>query len=229
MSIENKDLIEKWVVLAGLHGVSIAELWDSPDDQAEDVFNHLERLEEIELHRKENEAAFKVAQSAATMGLTTEMLWRYHEYQSDLAHQEEERKFQEEEDNNVRLKKLRETHKMTMTTGKSGGQTYWTFEADLGDGVRVYNCRHVRVSWFTQRIWREWKDSAGKKQRDKLEFTGHHLGSTFRMDDKWPSRWQGQYGRNFSQGQIPYAYTHSMIEKYAPKPVKKTKKKEKVA
>lgn len=216
----NKDTVDKWIMLAGLHGIAMAELWDSPDDQVEEVFNHLERLEEIEQYKKDNEAAFKVAQAAMTMGLTHDDLWRYHEYLADLAYQEEERRYQEAENNNPVLKNLRGAHCLTMTTGKSPYQTYWAFEADLGDGQRKYNCRFVRVNWYSQRIWREWTDSNGKKHKEKFEHRGHNF--PFKMDDRWPERWRQQYGRNFTESQIPYAYTQYIIDSHK---VKKTRKK----
>lgn len=216
----NKDTVDKWVMLAGLHGIAMAELWDSPDDQVEDVFNHLERLEEMEHFKRENEAAFKVAQAAITMGLTHDDLWKYHEYLSELAFQEEERRKQEAEDNNPVLKNLRGYHCLTITSGKSPYQKYWAFEADLGDGQRIYNCRYVRVSWFNQRIWREWTDSNGKKQKEKLEFRGN--SSPFKMDERWPDSWKQQYGRTFSESQLPYAYTQHIIDRHT---VKKTRKK----
>jgi hypothetical protein len=221
MTDHELELIEKWKLLSALTGVNINDLYDSDDDNAEEVFSCLEKIEEYEQLSTDYELPFKVAMQGRKLGLTTEKLWEYHSYQNELLAKAERERLEEDERNNSRIKNLREKHKLTFTKGKSKDQTYWTFEADLGDGVRVYNCRHVRVSWFTQRIWREWKDSSGKKQRDKMEFGG---STSFYMDNHWPEKWKQNYNRNFSSSQIPYAYTNEVISKAR---VNKTSKKKK--
>lgn len=221
MTDHDLELIEKWKLLSALTGVNINDLYDSDDDNAEEVFSCLEKIEEYEQMSTDYELPFKVAMQGRNLGLTTEKLWEYHSYQNELLAKAERERLEEDERNNLRIKNLREKHKMTFTQGKSKDQTYWTFEADLGDGVRVYNCRHVRVSWFTQRIWREWKDSSGKKQRDKMEFGG---SISFVMDNQWPEKWKQNYNRNFSFSQVPYAYTNEVISKAK---VNKTSKKKK--
>ena len=213
--------LEKWKLLSALSGINLNELYDSDDDQAREVFDCLEQIEEHEKMIADNEVPYKIAQHARNLGLTTDKIWEFHSYQRDLAEQAEQARLVEEEQANPRMVKLRDKYKMQFTGGKSPDQTYWTFEADLGDGVRVYNCRHVRVSWFTQRIWREWKDSSGKKHKEKYEFGGMN---SFIMDNKWPEAWQRQYGRNFSSSQLPYAYTNDLISRAT---VTKTRKKKK--
>lgn len=221
MTKEELDVIDKWKMLSALSGINLNELYDSDDDQASEVFECLEKIEEHERMIEDNEIPYKVAQQARTLGLTTDKIWEFHSYQHEMEAKAERERLAEEERTNPRMTTLRDKHKMTFTQGKSREQTYWTFEADLGDGVRVYNCRYVRVSWFNQRIWREWKDSSGKKQKDKMEFGGN---KTFYMDNKWPANWQTQYNRNFSSGQVPYAYTHDLINTAR---VNKTSKKKK--
>ena len=215
------QILEKWKLLSALSGINLNDLYDSDDDQAGEVFECLEKIEEHEQMIEENEIPYKVAQQARSLGLTTDKIWEFHSYQRELEAIAEQNRLAEEENNNSRLSVLRNTHKMKFTNGRSKEQTYWSFEADLGDGVRVYNCRYVRVSWFTQRIWREWKDSSGTKQREKYEFGGMNA---FIMDNKWPEAWQRQYSRSFNSSQIPYAYTHRLISQA---PVTKTRKKKK--
>jgi len=220
MTQEDSDAIDKWKMLSALSGININELRDSDEDGAEEVFECLERIEEYEQMIAENEIPYKVAMQARNLGLTVEKIWEFQSYQQELLATAERERLEEDERNNVRIKTLRDKHKMTFTQGKSKDQTYWSFEADLGDGVRVYNCRHVRISWFTQRIWREWKDSSGKKQRDKFEFGA---GNTFVMDHHWPEKWKQNYNRSFASTQIPYAYTNEVISKARVKTSKKKK------
>lgn len=202
--------LEKWKMLSALSGINVNDLFDSDDDQASEVFECLERIEDHERMIANNAVPYKVAQQALNLGLTTDKIWAFHSYQAELEAQAEIARLVEEERVNPRLTKLRDKHKMQITSGKSPHQTYWTFEADLGDGVRTYNCRLVITSWFNQRIWREWKDSSGKNQKEKLEFGGMNA---FYMDNKWPAKWQQQYARNFTSIQLPYAYTNDVISK----------------
>lgn len=216
----HKDVIEKWLVVAGLHGVSLANFWDSNDHKAREVLDNLEQIEEFNRLRAEAETSFKIAQKALDMGLDSDKIYQYHQWVLDEEARKEEARLQAEEDANACLKHLREAYKMKLVDGTSEHQTYWTFEADLGDGVRLYKCRHVRVSWFTQRIWREWTDSSGVKRKEKFEFS---RSGPWQMDDRWPERWKQQYNRNFSNVQFPYAYTDSLIRSNKPKKVSKKK------
>lgn len=210
MTQNELDIIEKWKTLSALSGINLNDLYDSDDDNAGLVFECLEKIEEHEAMIQENELPFRVAQHARTLGLTTDSIWEYHNYQSMLQEQAEQERLAEEERNNPRIKTLREKYKLEITEGDSPHQVYWKFEADLGDGLREYQCRYVQTSWYNKRIWREWKDSAGKKQREKYEFGGT-ISNTFIMDKHWPAKWQQNYGRNFSSSQIPYAYTQQVI------------------
>ena len=213
------QLVEKWKMLSALSGINLNDLYDSDDDHASEVFECLERIEEHERMIADNAIPYKVAQQARNLGLTTDKIWAFHSHQAELEAQAEQARLVEEERTNPRLTKLRDKHKMQIVDGKSTHQTYWTFEADLGDGLITYNCRLVITSWYNQRIWREWKDSSGKKRKDKHEFGGMNA---FHMDNKWPAKWQQQYARNFSSMQLPYAYTNDLISRTK---VNKTSKK----
>lgn len=224
MTQNELDIIEKWKTLSALSGINLNELYDSDDDHAGMVFECLEKIEEYEAMIQENELPFRVAQHAIRLGLTTDKIWAHHSYQTDLRDQAEQLRILEEERNNPRIKALREKHKLTINDGPSKEQIYWTFEADLGDGHREYKCRYVQSSWFNRRIWREWKDSKGKKQKDKFEFGGS-INTVFHMDNKWPAQWQRNYGRSFTGPQVPYAYTNQLISQAR---VNKSNKKKKV-
>lgn len=214
MTKEELEILEKWKMLSALSGININDLYDSNDDGASEVFECLERIEEHEAMIASNQVPFKIAQHARSLGLTSDKIWEYQVYLNDIEDKAERERLAEEERNNPRMSVLINKHKLVFTDGDSMHQTYWSFEADLGDGWRTYNCRYVHASWYQQRIWREWKDSAGKKQRDKFEFGGS-ISNVFPMDKKWPIHWQRQYGSNFNSKQLPYAYAHQLISKFS--------------
>ena len=213
MTLNDQDLkdfenIERWILVSSLQGVPMAELWNSDDD---DVGTALELLDEIEQHNErmaKHDVTVKVALSAVNMGITTDQLWRYHSRQEQLAELEQVRRNQEEEKTNERLVTLREVHKFEFVESHSHKQVHWQFEADLGHGGTFkYLARKVQVSWLRNRYWLEWRDASGKKQRINEDLRSQYWA----MDESWPSAWQKNYGRYFSDSQMPYAYTARKI------------------
>jgi len=214
------ETIEKWKVISALSGIDASKIWDYDNDETELMLEKLENIETYNAMLADGGVALQVAQTAIRMGISTSALYQYHQYQEELVEEAALAALLVEEANNKRLKKLRDIHRFKMVDGPSEHQIYWEFSADFGQGLTLFKCRHVRVSWFTQRIWCEWTDAAGEAHKDKLEFGGMH----FVMDREWPTRWQQNYNRNFAREQIPYAYTHEFIVKHTPKKVKNARK-----
>ena len=219
------DNIEKWMVVSGLHGISIKELWDSNDEVAHDVLEKLETMDSYAAMLAEASPAVKVALTAHNSGITTDRLWAYQSWQNDLHEREQERLRIEEEAANPLVYALNAAHNLKITHGPSRHQIYWTFDADLGQGWTHYKCRLVSQGWCTQRIWREWTDAQGVKHKDKFEFGS--TSNTFIMDHRWPLRWRDQYGRNFRRDQIPWAYTQLELDLYQKTLTPKRKRKAK--
>lgn len=206
------DAIEKWMVVSGLHGISIKELWDSDDDEAHTALEKLEEIESYAALIAENTTAVKVALQAHNAGITTDKLWTYQNWQNELYDAEQEKIKLAEEAANPMLFALNNAHNLKLTQGINPRQTYWEFDADLGEGWKHYKCRHVKQSWWNQRVWREWTDNQGKKQVDKFQFGS--TSNTFKMDKRWPVRWHEQYNGSFRGDQVPWAYTQMLLDNY---------------
>lgn len=216
------DTVNQWQMLSALSGVNLNQLWDSDDDQAHEVFEAMERIEEFNRMVQESEIPYKVAQQAITMGIDSNELYRYHQSIIDAREQLELERLRLEERNNKRINDLVNIHGFAFHNGRSQHQKYWKFTADLGQGPTLYKCRLVHVSWWTDRIWREWKDAQGVKHVDKVIVTS---GSPYQMDNEWPEAWRNQYNRRFTSDQLPYAYTQKLLTDYANTLIIKPKRK----
>lgn len=205
------EVIDKWKLMSALSGVNANNLWSSADDETEEMLEKLETIEHYNLMIEQGGAPLSVAQNAIRLGISSEDLYKYQNYQDYLEEQAQEAARVLAEQNNSRIKNLRDNHGFKFVEGSSEHQLYWEFTADVGQGPTVFKCRHVKTTWFNQRIWREWIDSSGKKHKDKLEYSGNH----FVMDHHWPSAWREQYRQHFTRDQLPYVYTHEFLIKHS--------------
>jgi hypothetical protein len=210
------EVIEKWKLMSALSGINANNLWSSADDETEEMLEKLETIEQYNSMLEQGGAPLSVALNAIRLGISSNDLYSYQTYQDQLAEQAEEAARVLAEQNNTRIKNLRDNHGFKFVDGPSRHQLYWEFTADLGQGPTLFKCRYVTPSWFKKRIWREWIDSSGKKQQDKFEYSGNH----FVMDHHWPAAWREQYRQNFTRNQIPHVYTHEFLIKHLPKPKK---------
>jgi hypothetical protein len=204
-----KDLIEKWMLTVSLMGLTdVKELWDS-DGETYQALDFMAQLEEHQSLVAAKDVAMLAAQRAQQMGVTTALLSQYSEYLQDLAIAAEQARLIEDEANNTTLNSLYNEHNFKIKQGPKATQIYWSFTGDVGHGgVFDYECRIVKISWSSMRVWLEWTDKGGMKRREKIMTSRYD----YPLNDRWPEMWR-QSSTTPGYSRVPYIFTRTRLVK----------------
>jgi len=214
MTKDKLELMEKWLTVATLMGLTLENIYDDWDDDRyffglfEEHERHLARL-------ADPNDTMKIVLQTVEMGVTTTDVDNYISYRDDMDRKKEAEEQAARIFNNPALTKLRNDNGFVLedsATKRYKKHTYFSFKDDKGN---QFNGRIFRKNWGTYRVWLTWKDAKNKNAKWMYDAPNGSVP----VPAAFPSEWK-TWGYTSEIPHMAHVIAYNVINRKMPKVTK---------
>lgn len=210
MKADKLELMEKWLTVATLMGLSYDDIYD--DWEGQDFYSTLEEYEELMRRLNEPNDSMKIVLQTVNMGVTSNDIDEYVNYRSRKEEEERHKETLARIFANPAITELREHRNFKiLPAGRYKNHTYFSFNDKAG---KEFHGRIFRQSWSNYRVWLSWKDQTNKKVSWKWD-SGR---SSIVVPSAFPQEWKN-WGYATELPHMAHIVAHNVVNKTMPKSV----------